>query len=105
MPVVAAHMLINVGPTDCIYSGRMGVRVKVDERGRITLPNSIRSKLHIKPGDELSLTVKGGRIIVEKTGNPFERLARILGDMSFEKEMRIEAEQEAMKEISNRRSS
>lgn len=74
----------------------------MDERGRITLPSSIRSKPGIKPGDELSLTVNGNRIIVEKAGNPFERLARILGDLSFDRRMRLEAEQEAMKDAVGR---
>ena len=80
----------------------MSVRVRMDERGRITLPSSIRSKLGIKPGDELSLTVNGNRIIVEKVGNPFERLASILGDLSFDRRMRLEAEQEAMKDVVGR---
>ena len=80
----------------------MTVRVKVDERGRITLPKEIRKVLNIMPGDELTLYVRGDKIVVEKSMNPFERLGKLLGDISFDRQLRIEAEEEALKDISRR---
>ena len=81
---------------------RMTVRVKVDERGRITLPKEIRKVLNIMPGDELKLYIRGDKIVVEKSVNPFERLGKLLGEISFDRRLRIEAEEEALKDISRR---
>ena len=78
----------------------MAVRVKVDERGRITLPKEIREALGIEPGDVLSLTVSGDRIVVEKARDPFEKLARLLGDLGFSRELRVAAEREALRSAS-----
>ena len=75
----------------------MGVRVRVDERGRITLPKEVRTALNIAPGDELTLSVVGNRIVLEKSTDPFVKLARLLGTLSFDRRLRVEAEQEAMR--------
>ena len=80
----------------------MGVRVRVDERGRITLPKEVRTALNIAPGDELTLSVVGNRIVLEKSTDPFEKLARLLGSLSFDRRLRAEAEQEAMRSATER---
>ena len=80
----------------------MTVRVKVDERGRITLPSSVRRSLNIRPGDELVVTVVGGRIVIERASNPFEKLAEILGDLTFNRSLRVEAEREALRAVEER---
>ena len=80
----------------------MTVRVKVDERGRITLPKEVRVALNIMPGDDLSLSVVGNKIIVEKIANPFEKLAKLLGNISFDRRLRVEAEREALRSVTGR---
>ena len=39
----------------------MTARVRVDEKGRITLPKDVRDALKIMPGDELLLNVRGNQ--------------------------------------------
>jgi AbrB family looped-hinge helix DNA binding protein len=82
--------------------GVLAVRIRVDERGRITLPSSVRRRLGIRPGDELVVSVVGGRIVIEKALNPFERLAEILGDLTFDRSLRVAAEREALKAAEER---
>lgn len=38
--------------------------VEVDDRGRITIPAGLRDQLGIRPGDELAIESKDGRLIV-----------------------------------------
>ncbi len=80
----------------------MAVRVRVDERGRITLPSSVRRRLNIRPGDELVVSVVGDRIVIEKASNPFEKLAGILGDLTFDRSLRVAAEREAIRAVEER---
>ena len=81
----------------------MAVRVRVDEKGRITLPKSLREVLNIMPGDELVLDVKGNKIVIEKSVNPFEKLGKLMGNISFNREMRVEAERELLKVVRRER--
>ncbi len=76
----------------------MGYRVTLDSRGRITLPKEVRNQLSLSPGDTLILRTSGGKIVLEKASNPFERLANLLGNLTFSRELRREAETEALKE-------
>ncbi len=80
----------------------MAIRVKVDERGRITLPKEVRVALNIMPGDELSVEIVGNRIVIEKSVNPFEKLRKLLGSIQFDRHLRIEAEREALRSITER---
>ena len=80
----------------------MAVRVRVDERGRITLPSSVRRRLNIRPGDELVVSVVGDRIVIEKASNPFEKLAGILEDLTFDRSLRVAAEREAIRAVEER---
>lgn len=80
----------------------MAVRVRVEERGRITLPSSVRRRLDIRPGDELVVSVVGGKIVVEKASNPFEKLAGILGDLTFDRSLRAAAGRGAIRAVEER---
>jgi len=51
------------------------VSLKVDEKGRITLPNKLRKNLGIKPGDTLFLQEQPERFVLKKAINPFDALA------------------------------
>ncbi len=42
----------------------MGTRVKVDDRGRITIPNEERIRFGIKDGDEIEFLTEDDRIIL-----------------------------------------
>ncbi len=82
----------------------MSVKVKVDERGRIVIPKEIREELGIKVGSELLLDVSGDKIIVKKKYDPFKKLASILGELIFDRSIRRIAEEQALKELKERRS-
>ena len=40
----------------------------LDEKGRITLPKSLRERLGIGPGDRVTVELEAGRIVVEPEG-------------------------------------
>ena len=46
--------------------------VRIDERGRITLPKKLRKKLEIKNGDYLMVAVKDG-LLIGKAVIPIQR--------------------------------
>lgn len=37
---------------------------RVDEKGRVTIPQSIREALHIDPGEEVAVELEDGRIVI-----------------------------------------
>lgn len=41
-----------------------GFTVEVDDRGRITIPVTLRDRLGILPGDELDIRIEEGRLVV-----------------------------------------
>ena len=49
--------------------------VKIDEKGRLTVPASEREALGIKPGDVLFVERRGKKLIYVKADNPFDVLA------------------------------
>ena len=75
---------------------------RVDEKGRITLPKKVRRILGIQSGDELSIRIVGNKVVIEKSVNPFQRLEELLGDTTFKRDLRYKAEEEALKEVSQR---
>jgi len=77
----------------------MYARVRVDNKGRIVLPKEFRKALDVKEGDELIITLKGSRIVIEKSEDPFKVLEEVLGDLTFSRELRRIAEREALKEV------
>lgn len=50
--------------------------VRIDDRGRISLPKRIREAMHLESGDTLFLYQDGDRLEVRKAENPFDVLAR-----------------------------
>ena len=46
-------------------SSRKGWVVRMDSRGRITLPKEVRSRLAIKSGDRLVMTEESGGLRIE----------------------------------------
>lgn len=38
---------------------------RVDEKGRITIPQAIRQSLQIDPGEEVAVTLEDGRIVIQ----------------------------------------
>ena len=75
--------------------------VKMDSKGRITLPKEIREKAGIKPGSKLIIYVKGkGEVLVKLAEkNPSEQLAEILGEFTLTRKDRVKAEELLLKEI------
>ena len=78
----------------------LSVIVRVDSKGRITLPKEVRERYGIVPGSKVLVEVKGrGEVLVrviEK--DPSEELAELLGDFTFTRESRVKAEKLLFKE-------
>ena len=71
--------------------------VIVDKRGRVTIPIEIRSRLAIKPGSRLEVSVEDGRIVLR----PTHRLrARDLLGIAGPDEVDIEEVEKALGESS-----
>ena len=51
------------------------VSVRMDDKGRLTLPRSIREALHAEPGDVFYLQPDEGGLRIVKGENPFDALA------------------------------
>lgn len=52
------------------------ITLRVDNKGRVTLPNKLREKLNIEPGDTLFLdSTANETILLKKAINPFDLLA------------------------------
>ena len=75
----------------------MYAKVRVDKKGRIVLPKEFREALDIREGDELIITLRGSKAIIEKSEDPFKVLEEVLGDLTFSRELRRIAEREALK--------
>jgi len=52
------------------------ISMKMDEKGRITLPKKIRDKLNLSQGDTLFLHEGLSEIIIKKAENPFDAIAQ-----------------------------
>lgn len=86
-----------------IFCGTMNARVRIDSKGRIVLPKEFREALSVKEGDELAITLKGNKVVIEKSEDPFKVLEEILGDLTFDRELRKAAEGEALNEVEGAR--
>lgn len=52
------------------------ISVRVDEKGRITLPARLRQALSLESGDTLFVRLRGDILELTKAENPFDALAR-----------------------------
>ncbi len=77
----------------------MPLEVRMDDKGRITIPKEIRRKLGLRPGDRLLIKVHEGNIILMRPENPFKIIESILKDLTFTRELRSEEEKQALKEL------
>lgn len=75
--------------------------IRVDSRGRIVLPRSVRAALGIKPGDLVLVRVEGDQAVLRRARDPEEVLAELLGDLTFSRELRRAAEREALRVVEN----
>jgi len=82
-----------------IYCGKMSLEVRLDERGRVTIPREIRDKLGLKPGERLLVKVQGNSIVLTRAEDPFKIIESILKDLTFERSLRFEAEKQALREL------
>ena len=57
---------------------------RIDDRGRILIPKSVRDKLMLKVGDVLAVEVVGGSIIVRPIKNIKRVRARELKEVFFD---------------------
>jgi len=73
--------------------------IRVDSRGRIVLPRSVRAALGVKPGDLVVIRLEGDQAVLRKARDPEEVLERLLGDLTFSRDLRGAAEREALKMI------
>jgi len=70
-----------------------GTRIKVLQKGKITIPVNIREALGIKEGDFLTLEVHGGGIVLlppRTVTNPTETLDGLLEDIVIEGDVKEE---------------
>ncbi|HID41424.1 MAG TPA: AbrB/MazE/SpoVT family DNA-binding domain-containing protein [Pyrodictium sp.] len=71
--------------------------VVLDKKGRITIPSEIRSRLGLKPGSRLEVTLEGDRIVIR----PARRLqARDLLGIAGVEETKLEDIEQALGETS-----
>ena len=63
------------------------VRVKVDSKGRVLISKSLRNLAGIREGNEVVVSVKDDKIVIEKVCDSWRELAELLGDLSFERSL------------------
>jgi len=80
----------------------VGIRVRVDAKGRVLIPKSLRELAGIREGDEVVVSVEGNRLVIEKAEDPWRELAELLGDLTFDRSLRRLAEDAAEKEVRKR---
>jgi len=83
---------------------KQNVKSKLNDNGRIVIPAEIRSKMGIKPGDTLILTLEGDVLKVESQMARIRRIqesmrALIPGDRLLSDELIAERREEARREM------
>ncbi len=75
--------------------------VRVDSKGRITLPKEVRERVGIKPGSRLIVYTKNGSEIIVRlvSRDPSEELAEILGEFTLTRKDRIKAEEILLEDV------
>lgn len=74
-------------------------RVRVDSRGRLVIPKRLREELRLKEGEEVLIIPQEDGILIKKASDPERVLEKLLGDLTFSRELRKSAELEAFKEV------
>jgi len=88
-----------------ILCGTVDIIVRIDERGRITIPSGIRARIGLK--GLARIRVEGDRIVIEPIRDPIERIESLVidGPRDIEAEIssfRKAAEEELWKRFSER---
>lgn len=52
------------------------ISVRLDDKGRLTLPRSVREALHAQPGDVFFLQPEEDGVRIVRAENPFDELAK-----------------------------
>jgi len=75
--------------------------VRVDSRGRLTIPREVRERSGIGPGSRVVVEVRGrGELVVRLVErDPSEELAELLGGFEFRREDRVGAERLLLREV------
>ena len=63
----------------------MGARVKVLQKGKVTIPAEIREALGVEEGDYLTLELRGGQVVISASGtiaNPTEAISGLVSGVS-----------------------
>ena len=64
-----------------VTEGTILKKIKVSNKGRISIPAEIRKALGIRKGDDLLLLRKGDRLLIEKPSHVVQHLEDDLSDM------------------------
>jgi AbrB family looped-hinge helix DNA binding protein len=65
----------------------MGARVKVLQKGKVTIPSEIREALGVDEGDYVMMEIKAGNVVMSPTGsipNPTEAISELMAGISLE---------------------
>jgi len=73
----------------------------VDPEGRVSIPETLRERLGIGPGDLVLLEIRGSSIVLRRA-DPFEVLDEILSGVEFDARIREGAERLAEEAASRR---
>jgi len=65
----------------------MNAVVRIDEKGRITIPRHIRESCGLTEGMEVSLRVEGGRVIIEPVRSRVDELFGIIKVRSWPEDL------------------
>ena len=61
------------------------MKTVVSEKGQITIPKAVRTRLGIKPGQVLDVHEEGGRVVMSKLV-PADRVERVFGILKLERD-------------------
>jgi AbrB family looped-hinge helix DNA binding protein len=77
--------------------------VEIDDRHRITIPKDIRETLSLSSNQKLYMVAAGDTLIIKKIPqNPSKSLNEILGDTTFDREVRRRAEEWLLGQVRER---